>query len=196
MSLVHLANTCSHLQNASRARLGLTSIPDTKFHLGLMLALQNSGFISSVVRGGAEPPPSHKLLTHPTSSDPAHPIEPVTRHNISSRRLWLGLKYWNSEPVLSKMSLVSKPTRRIWMDTPGLTKLVLGKNSGYVKGLTTTGECLYEIECLRVSGFQFQFHGDTSRQERLLLNCSPEGPHVRAGLGPTATIQHEKNGQG
>nr|KAK5443764.1 hypothetical protein LTR18_005025 [Exophiala xenobiotica] len=143
MSLVHLANTCSHLQNASRARLGLTSIPDTKYHLGLMLALQNSGFISSVVRGGAEPPPSHKLLTHPTSSDPAHPIEPVTRHNISSRRLWLGLKYWNSEPVLSKMSLVSKPTRRIWMDTPGLTKLVLGKNSGYVKGLTTTGECLY-----------------------------------------------------
>ncbi|KAI1613911.1 30S ribosomal protein S8 [Exophiala viscosa] len=143
MSLVHLANTCSHLQNATKARLGLTSIPDTKFHLGLMLALQNSGFLSTVVRGGPTPPPAHNLLSHPSSSDPEHPIEQVTRHNISSRRLWLGLKYWNSSPVLEKMSLVSKPTRRIWMDVTGLQKLVLGKNSGYVKGMTRTGECLF-----------------------------------------------------
>ena len=143
MSLVHLANACSHLQNASRARLGLTSIPDTKFHLGLMLALQNSGFISTVVRGGSTPPPAHNLLSHPSSSDPSAPIEPVTRHNISSRRLWIGLKYWNSAPVLEKMNLVSKPTRRIWMDVEGLQKLVLGKTSGYVGGLTRTGECMY-----------------------------------------------------
>jgi ribosomal protein S8 len=53
------------------------------------------------------------------------------------------LKYWNSEPVLEKMELVSKPTRRIWMDVEGLKKLVLGKPSGYVKGLTRPGECLF-----------------------------------------------------
>lgn len=29
------------------------------------------------------------------------------------------------------------------MDTEGLKKLVLGKNSGYVRGLTRPGECLY-----------------------------------------------------
>ncbi|ETI29243.1 hypothetical protein G647_01696 [Cladophialophora carrionii CBS 160.54] len=143
MSLVHLANTCSHLQNASRARLGLTSIPDTKFHLKLMLALQNSGFLSTVVRGGPLPPPSHNLLSHPSSSNPEAPIEPVTRHNVASRRLWLGLKYWNSAPVIEKMELVSKPTRRIWMDVEGLRRLVLGKKSGYVQGLTRPGECLY-----------------------------------------------------
>ncbi|KAL2417764.1 Small ribosomal subunit protein uS8m [Exophiala dermatitidis] len=143
MSLVHLANTCSHLQNASRARLGLTSIPDTKFHLRLMLALQSSGFISTVVRGGPTPPPAHGLLSHPSSSDPTAPIEPVTRHNISTRRLWLGLKYWQSMPVLEKMSLVSKPTRRIWMDVTGLKQLVLGKDAGYVKGLRRPGECIY-----------------------------------------------------
>ncbi|OAP55120.1 hypothetical protein AYL99_10820 [Fonsecaea erecta] len=143
MSLVHLANTCSHMQNASRARLGLTSIPDTKFHLKLMLALQNSGFLSTVVRGGPTPPPAHNLLSHPSSSDPAHPIEPVTRHNVASRRLWLGLKYWNSEPVIEKMELVSKPTRRIWMDVAGLRRLVLGQKSGYVKGMTRPGECMY-----------------------------------------------------
>lgn len=143
MSLVHLANTCSHLQNASRARLGLTSIPDTKFHLKLMLALQNSGFLSTVVRGGSQPPPAHNILSHPSSSDPAAPIEPVTRHNVASRRLWLGLKYWNSAPVIEKMELVSKPTRRIWMDVEGLRRLVLGQKSGYVQGLTRTGECMY-----------------------------------------------------
>ena len=143
MSLVHVAHTCSHLQNASRARLGLTSIPDTKFHLKLMLALQNSGFLSTVVRGGSQPPPSHNLLSHPSSTDPSAPIEPVTRHNIASRRLWLGLKYWNSAPVIDKMQLVSKPTRRIWMDVEGLRRLVLGKRSGYVEGLTRPGECLY-----------------------------------------------------
>lgn len=144
MSLVHLSNVCSHLQNASKARLGLTSIPNSKFHLALALALQESGFISTVVRAGPVPPAPHKLLSHPTStSDNGVDIEPTTRANVATRRLWLGLKYWNSEPVLEKMSMVSKPTRRIWMDVEGLKKLVLGKQSGYVKGLTRPGECLY-----------------------------------------------------
>jgi len=144
MSLVHLANVCSHLQNASKARLGLTSIPDSQFHLKLMLALQDSGFVSTVVRAGPTPPPPHQLLGHPSSnSDGAEIEQKVTRQNVATRRLWLGLKYWNSQPVLEKMEMVSKPTRRIWMDVEGLRKLVLGKPSGYVKGLTRPGECLY-----------------------------------------------------
>ena len=143
MSLVQLANLCSHLQNASKARLGLTSIPDSKFHLNLMLALQNSGFLSTVVRGGPTPPPAHNLLSHPSSTDPSAPSEKVTRHNIASRRLWVGLKYWNSERVLESMELISKPTRRIWMDTEGLKALVLGRRHGYVQGLSKPGECLY-----------------------------------------------------
>lgn len=143
MSLVNLAHCCSHLQNASKARLGLTSIPNSNFHLKLMLALQNSGFISTVVRGGPVPPPPHKLLSHPSSNTEGAEVEEVTTQNIASRRLWLGLKYWNSEPVLDKMQMVSKPTRRIRMDVAGLSKLMLGKPSGYVKGLTSPGECLF-----------------------------------------------------
>ncbi|RVX72316.1 hypothetical protein B0A52_04521 [Exophiala mesophila] len=143
MSLVHLSNVASHLKNASKARLGLTSIPDTKFHLKLMLALQNSGFISTVVRGGPTPPPPHTLLSHPSSTDPSHPIEPVTRYNISSRRLWVGLKYYNSQRVLEDVHMISKPTRRITMDVEGIKQLVLGRTSGYVQGLTKPGECLY-----------------------------------------------------
>ena len=143
MSMVQLSNVCSHLQNASRARLGFTSIPNSQFHLKLMLAMQSSGFFSTVVRGGHQPPPAHQLLNHPSSNTPGAEIEPVTRANVASRRLWLGMKYWNSEPVLEKMEMISKPTRRVWMDVEGLRKLVLGQPEGFVKGMTKPGECLY-----------------------------------------------------
>ncbi|CAG8975262.1 hypothetical protein HYALB_00007963 [Hymenoscyphus albidus] len=135
MSLVILANVCSHLQNASKARLGLTSVPSTNMILTLSLALQASGFLSSVTRGGLTPPPLDALSTYVP--------EPVTQENISTRRLWLGMKYYNNEPVLSSMGMVSKPTKRIWMDVDGLGRIVKGKEAGFVKGLTRPGECLF-----------------------------------------------------
>ena len=58
MSLVNLAHVCSHLQNASLARLGLTSIPYTRLHLSLALLLQKQGFFSHVKLGGPSPPAS------------------------------------------------------------------------------------------------------------------------------------------
>lgn len=143
MSLELLGHVCSHLSNASKARLGFTSIPNTKQHLRLALQLQNSGFISTVVRGGLQPPPAHPLLSHPSSNTPGHEIQPVTRENVATRKLWLGMKYWNSEPVLEKMELISKPTRRIWMDVEGMRDIMLGRQSGYVKGMTRPGECIY-----------------------------------------------------
>jgi ribosomal protein S8 len=103
--------------------------------LTLTLALQSSGFISSVTRGGLTAPPMDALSSYVP--------EPVTQENISSRRLWLGMKYWNNEPVLSKMSMVSKPTKRIWMDVDGLEKIVRGRDAATVKGLTRPGECLF-----------------------------------------------------
>ncbi|KAL1998719.1 hypothetical protein VTN02DRAFT_5684 [Thermoascus thermophilus] len=143
MSLSSLANVCSHINNATKARLGITSIPNTKLHLKLCLALQNSGFISTVVRGGPTPPPPHILLGHPALGDEQGGVEEVTQSNVASRRLWLGLKYWQSEPVLSKMQLVSKPKRRITMDVAGLRRIVRGEKSGYVEGLRSPGECLF-----------------------------------------------------
>jgi ribosomal protein S8 len=135
MSLVNLSHVCSHLQNASKARLGLTSVPATNLHLTLLLALQHSGFLSSVTRGGLTPPPIDDLSSYVP--------EPVTQTNVSTRRLWLGLKYWNNKPVLSEMKMISKPTRRVWMDVEGLGKIVRGGKAGYVPGLTRPGECLY-----------------------------------------------------
>jgi ribosomal protein S8 len=135
MSLVTLSHVCSHLQNASKARLGLTSVPSSNMILTLTLALQQSGFLSTVTRGGLAPPPLESLSTY----EP----EPVTQENIATRRLWLGLKYWNNEPVLSKMTMLSKPTKRIWMDSEGLGKLVRGRDADYVRGLTKPGECIF-----------------------------------------------------
>ena len=135
MSLVNLAHVCSHLQNASKARLGFTSVPSSNLHLNLLLALQSSGFLSSVTRGGLNPPPLEDLSSYVP--------EPVTQKNISTRRLWLGMKYWNNEPVLKSMKMVSKPTKRIWMDVEGLAKVIRGRKEGEVNGLTNVGECLF-----------------------------------------------------
>ncbi|THC88996.1 hypothetical protein EYZ11_011563 [Aspergillus tanneri] len=143
MSLVNLSHVCSHLNNATKARLGLTSIPNSNLHLKLCLALQAGGYISSVVRGGPTPPSQHILLGHPTVNDEAAGVEPVTQSNVASRRLWLGLKYWQSEPVLGKISMVSKPKRRITIDVEGLRKVVRGEKSGYVEGIRSPGESMY-----------------------------------------------------
>ncbi|KAI9807901.1 MAG: hypothetical protein M1825_005207 [Sarcosagium campestre] len=136
MSLVNLSHVCSHLQNASRARLGLTSVPSSNLIQQLMISLQLSGFLSSVTRAGLEPP---ETLAPTAFVSP----EPVTQENVATRRLWVGLKYWKNEPVLSRLNMVSKPTKRIWMDVEGLSKLVKGKDADYVAGLRGVGECLF-----------------------------------------------------
>jgi len=185
MSLVHLSHLCSHLQNASKARLGLTSAPYTKLHLSLLHSLLRSGFLSTVTIGGPAPPSPSSILAHPhplpqsthlsaeelahyskTSIYPTTATEGlspsalaelaalgdaeegeregvITQTNRATRRLWVGLKYWNSEPVLRSMGMVSKPTRRIWIGVEGLREIAKGERSGYVKGLRGLGECLY-----------------------------------------------------
>lgn len=41
------------------------------------------------------------------------------------------------------MKMVSKPTKRIWMDVEGLEKLVRGRKEGTVDGLKKIGECIF-----------------------------------------------------
>jgi ribosomal protein S8 len=171
MSLVNLAHVCSHLQNASKARLGLTSIPVSKLHVRLSLGLQREGFLSSVTLGGQTPPKpyllqqaidpeSHEEMAERLAHEPwnAYPPETDDRHpplgreqvykatvpqNPANRRLWLGLKYWNNEPVLKHMKLLSKPTRRIWVTGEDLAKITRSRDAGYVKALTHPGECMF-----------------------------------------------------
>ncbi|KAF1966900.1 ribosomal protein S8 [Bimuria novae-zelandiae CBS 107.79] len=175
MSLVNLAHVCSHLQNASKARLGLTSIPVSKMHVNLMLGLQREGFISSVTLGGTAPPQpfllqetvdpeAHEEMAQKLAEQPwaAYPVpgslgrpagtmlegreilhDVKVPQNPARRRLWLGLKYWNNEPVLKNMKLVSKPTRRIWLTSEDLGRITRTREAAYVKGLTHPGECMF-----------------------------------------------------
>lgn len=229
MSLVNLANVCSHLQNASLARLGLTSVPYTRLHLSLSLLLQKQGFFSQVKLGGPSPPAScfppglrddQKITGHPhvrnislekdretalsrmvlekttpeqllaegwheedvrwaslyadrtprQLQEDGVPVEAmgleienqpltltpneyedpndldtegvVTQANRASRRLWLGLKYWDGVPVLRKARMISKPTKRIWLNSKELGIVVRGGRAGEVKGLTQIGEIM------------------------------------------------------
>lgn len=121
MSLVNLGHFCSHMQNASRAGLSITAIMSSKLHLGIALALQDHGFISSVTRGDTAGPDAEET--------------PTTQENIATRRLWISLKYHDNEPVLSQMKLVSKPKKRIHMGIQGLQQLVAGKQHGFVQPL-------------------------------------------------------------
>ncbi|OXV11332.1 hypothetical protein Egran_00905, partial [Elaphomyces granulatus] len=143
MSLVNLAHVCSSLNNANKARLALASIPHTKLHLNICIALQQSGLISSIVRGGPTAPAPHLLLGHPTIVDEEAGAEPVTQSNVASRRLWVGLKYWQSEPVLGTMTSISTPKRKISVKLPDLRNILQGRRSGSVDGLRSPGECLY-----------------------------------------------------
>lgn len=134
MGILSINHMCSHLQNASRARLGITSIPNNKYNLRLALALHRAGFINSVTRAGLTPPPPEALLTFET--------EPVTTANVATRRLWLGLKYWNDQPVLKKLQAVSRPSRSVWADVEQLEKVSRGFEAGHLKGLNL-GETMF-----------------------------------------------------
>lgn len=134
MGIHAIANACTHLQNATRARLGLTSVPNNKYNLRLMLALHRAGLLSSVTRGGPTPPPPELLGAAET--------EPVTWDNVATRRIWVGLKYWNNEPVLRTCRPVSKPSRLVTATLPELSKVARGFPAGQIKGLTL-GEMLF-----------------------------------------------------
>ncbi|KAI1756803.1 ribosomal protein S8 [Xylaria castorea] len=131
LCVVHMA---SHLQNCSRARLGLTSVPHTKYNQSVALALHRAGFISFVTRGGAHPPDLSSIGTF----EP----EPLTTANVAKQRLWIGLKYSNNRPVLGSMSPISKPKRWITANLSALERLSRGFDASQQKGLTL-GECMF-----------------------------------------------------
>ncbi len=119
MSLVNLANVCSHLQNCVMAKLPLAKIPYTRLHLQIALGLYNEGFISSVQRGSINGPDIKQVE--------------VTPDNVSTRRLWLGLKYKDNKPVLSHIHLISKPNRRVHLTNDELVHFAAGNRVRFVK---------------------------------------------------------------
>lgn len=121
MSLVKLANTCAHLQNCSRVRTSLTSIPYTRLHLQFAYNLYRHGFLSSLQKGSTKGPDEI-------------PVD-VTPDNISTRRLWVGLKYRDTKSVLGSCRLVSKPNLRIHLTHNEMKKLCSGASVRLIKPL-------------------------------------------------------------
>jgi ribosomal protein S8 len=100
MSLVNLSHVCSHLQNASLARLGLTSIPYTRMHLSLALLLQKQGFFSQVKLGGPSPPascfPAGTIRDRLTKAEESNRYPNAAEHEIEE------IHVWKSKEQLSK----------------------------------------------------------------------------------------------
>ncbi|KJZ77573.1 hypothetical protein HIM_03297 [Hirsutella minnesotensis 3608] len=137
-SIYSLAHMCSHLKNASRAKLGITSLKNSKYNLQLALAMHRSGFLSAVARSTDAP----ESLEQMVSTEP----EKITTANVSQMRIWVGLKYWKGKPVLSQAHLISKPKRIIAADISQIARLTRGVSApasgGVVKGLRMS-ECLF-----------------------------------------------------
>ncbi|KAI1127433.1 ribosomal protein S8 [Nemania abortiva] len=134
MGIHSVVNMASHLQNASRARLGITSVPHAKYCLSVALALHRAGFISFVTRGGVHPPDPATVTTF----EP----EPLTNANVAKQRLWIGLKYSDNAPVLRTISAISTPKRKVNANLPALQRLVRGFDASHQRGLNL-GECLF-----------------------------------------------------
>ncbi|KAI0535772.1 ribosomal protein S8 [Xylaria digitata] len=134
MGIQSIAHMASHLQNASRARLGLTSVPHTKYNLSIALALHRAGFVSFVTRGGVHPPDPATIGTF----EP----EELTTANAAKQRLWLGLKYVNNKPVLGSISSISTPKRYVTANVKALERLARGFDASHQRGLNI-GECMF-----------------------------------------------------
>ena len=74
MGIANVVNMASHLRNASKARLGITSVPNTKYNLSVALALHRA-------LAGAET--AEKSEHDPEGNEPPAPPAP---HALARRR--------------------------------------------------------------------------------------------------------------
>ncbi len=143
MPIANVVNMCSHLQNASKARLGLTSVKHTKYNVAVALAMHRAGFFSFVTRGGTRPPDPATL--------PTYEPEVLTAANVAKQRLWVGLKYaaaagsgsgGAAEPVMRHVIAITKSKRPFTANLSELKRLIRGFDAAYQRGLNL-GECLF-----------------------------------------------------
>ncbi|KAA1468491.1 ribosomal protein S8 [Dentipellis sp. KUC8613] len=110
---------CARIQNAFRARHKSVAVAHTTQNLGILNILLRAGFISSVTRGTIEAP----------SPDDFHKV------GDAQKRIWADLKYRSDRPVLENMQLISKPSRRIFMELGEIRRICSGRRVQTVKPL-------------------------------------------------------------
>jgi len=129
-AMPQLHHVCSHIQNASKARQAITSIPITRLNLRLALAMKTAGFLSTVHPGTFAGP------------DPEGVINPVTPANVAARRLWLGLKYVDDQQVITKCQQLSRSNRRVYLNVREIEDMIKGRRAQTIAGLGM-GECMF-----------------------------------------------------
>lgn len=110
---------CARVQNAFRARHRHLSVEHSKQNLAILSILLRAGFLSNITRG---------TIASPSPSDFQHVSEP-------QRRIWAELKYRDDRPVLSNMRLISKPSRRVFMDQGEIRRICSGRRAQTIKPL-------------------------------------------------------------
>ncbi|KAK8861296.1 hypothetical protein IAR55_002115 [Kwoniella newhampshirensis] len=113
------ANLCAHLQNTSRGFHAQTSLPYSTSSLAISSILLRSGLISNVTLGSPAGPSPSQFPNLP----------------IPARKLWIGLKHRNGQPVLRRMNLVSKSSFRVLVTRDELGRLLVGKRARNVAGV-------------------------------------------------------------
>ena len=110
---------CARLQNAFRARHNRVPVPHTTQNLGILNILLRHGFVASLTRGTIAEASPTQFATVPEDE----------------RRIWVDLKYRDDLPALNRMSLISKPSKKIHMELSELRLLCSGRRAQTVKPL-------------------------------------------------------------
>ncbi|KAF7731547.1 hypothetical protein EC973_009311 [Apophysomyces ossiformis] len=131
MPRVH--DLCARIQNGFRARLQTIAIPETKMNLAISQVLYREGFLSSVSRGNHVGPDTT--------------YTPTTPDNVATRRLWLNLKYKENQPVLSKLSIVSKPSKKVTFTVNEMKNMANGRRAKFIKPLQPGEIAIMNTNC-------------------------------------------------
>lgn len=105
---------CSHIKNAYSSKLKSISVPFSKTNKHICDILYREGFITSLAIGDTQGP-FHTGVEIP-----------LTPSNVSSRKIWLDLKYRLGEPALSDMQVISKPSRKVFANVNDLRHMFSG----------------------------------------------------------------------
>jgi len=110
---------CARIQNAFRARHAHIAVNHTNQNLAILSILLQAGFLTFITRGTTDVP------------------DPSLFHDApdARRRIWAALKYREDRPVLSRMELVSLPSRRLFMDPHEVRLICSGRSTQFIKPL-------------------------------------------------------------
>lgn len=113
------SNLITQLLTSSRASLARTSLPYSPSSLQISSILLRQGLISSLSLGS------------PSSPDPSS----FSSLSLPDRRLWVSLKHRNGQPVLRRLALVSKGSKRVFVTRDELGRLLTGRRAKHVPGV-------------------------------------------------------------